>query len=105
MFCIVSYCRAPSCSGWSTYPHIHPTLCLTATLPLNSKLTACCTQTHRLPQTLGNYLAWRGASALAGRTIVELGAGTGLVGFVAGALGGDVLITDQACVTARAPAT
>ncbi|KAI5894215.1 S-adenosyl-L-methionine-dependent methyltransferase [Schizophyllum commune H4-8] len=47
-------------------------------------------------QTLGNYLAWRGASALAGRTIVELGAGTGLVGFVAGALGGNVLITDQA---------
>ncbi|KAL1714831.1 putative methyltransferase-domain-containing protein [Schizophyllum commune] len=47
-------------------------------------------------QTLGNYLAWRGSSALAGRTIVELGAGTGLVGFVAGALGGDVLITDQA---------
>ncbi|KAI4519093.1 S-adenosyl-L-methionine-dependent methyltransferase [Schizophyllum commune Loenen D] len=47
-------------------------------------------------QTLGNYLAWRGASALTGRTIVELGAGTGLVGFVAAECAGDVLITDQA---------
>ncbi|KAL1741586.1 putative methyltransferase-domain-containing protein [Schizophyllum fasciatum] len=47
-------------------------------------------------QTLANYLAWRGAHALAGRTAVELGAGTGLVGFVAGALGASVLITDQA---------
>ncbi|TRM68414.1 putative methyltransferase-domain-containing protein [Schizophyllum amplum] len=47
-------------------------------------------------QTLGNYLAWRGTDAIVGRTVLELGAGTGLVGFVAGALGADVVITDQA---------
>lgn len=35
--------------------------------------------------------------------MLELGSGTGLVGLVAGMLGADVCITDQACVPAPIP--
>jgi predicted nicotinamide N-methyase len=49
-------------------------------------------------QVLSNYIAFRGAGYLEGKKIVELGSGTGLVGLVAGALGGTVWITDQAFV-------
>ncbi|KAF9246900.1 putative methyltransferase-domain-containing protein [Melanogaster broomeanus] len=47
-------------------------------------------------EVLANYLAFRGEGHCKGKTILELGSGTGLVGLVAGALGGDVWITDQA---------
>jgi len=40
-------------------------------------------------------LALRGRESLSGKTILELGSGTGLVGLVAGALGGKAWITDQ----------
>jgi predicted nicotinamide N-methyase len=36
-----------------------------------------------------------GRSALQGKTVIELGSGTGLVGLVAGFLGAQVRITDQ----------
>ncbi|KAF9224323.1 hypothetical protein BS17DRAFT_779635 [Gyrodon lividus] len=47
-------------------------------------------------EVLANYLTLRGKGYCKGQTILELGSGTGLVGLVAGALGGDVWITDQA---------
>ncbi|KAG2345145.1 hypothetical protein BDR05DRAFT_909262 [Suillus weaverae] len=47
-------------------------------------------------EVLSNYIASRGVGYLQGKKIVELGSGTGLVGLVAGALGGTVWITDQA---------
>ncbi|KAI9575006.1 putative methyltransferase-domain-containing protein [Boletus coccyginus] len=47
-------------------------------------------------EVLANYLAFRGERCCAGKTILELGSGTGLVGLVAGRLGGRVWITDQA---------
>lgn len=50
-------------------------------------------------QVLANYLALRGEDYCTGRTILELGSGTGLVGLVAGQLGGRVWITDQASVS------
>ncbi|KZT13149.1 uncharacterized protein LAESUDRAFT_767687 [Laetiporus sulphureus 93-53] len=45
-------------------------------------------------EVLSRYLARRGS--LRGRVALELGSGTGLVGLVAGILGADVWITDQA---------
>lgn len=50
-------------------------------------------------QVLSNYITFRGIGYLKEKKIVELGSGTGLVGLVAGALGGTVWITDQAFVT------
>lgn len=47
-------------------------------------------------EVLSNYIAFRGVEYLQGKNIVEVGSGTGLVGLVAGALGGTVWITDQA---------
>lgn len=47
-------------------------------------------------QVLSRYIARRGS--LSGKTILELGSGTGLVGLVAGMLGAHVWITDQAFV-------
>ncbi|KAF8845623.1 hypothetical protein BDN67DRAFT_961214 [Paxillus ammoniavirescens] len=47
-------------------------------------------------EVLANYLTIRGEGYCKGRSILELGSGTGLVGLVAAALGGDVWITDQA---------
>lgn len=47
-------------------------------------------------EVLSNYIAFRGIGYLQGKNIVEVGSGTGLVGLVAGALGGTVWITDQA---------
>ncbi|KAF8897221.1 putative methyltransferase-domain-containing protein [Infundibulicybe gibba] len=47
-------------------------------------------------QVLSNYLVQKGPRFLEGRNILELGSGTGLVGLVAGKLGGNVCITDQA---------
>ncbi|KAH7931371.1 hypothetical protein BV22DRAFT_999032 [Leucogyrophana mollusca] len=47
-------------------------------------------------EVLANYIATRGSNYIKGRKILELGSGTGLVGLVAGALGGEVQITDQA---------
>jgi len=55
-------------------------------------------QTYNVIQVLSNYIAFRGIGYLEGKKIVELGSGTGLVGLVAGALGGSVWITDQAFV-------
>ncbi|KAL4075704.1 putative methyltransferase-domain-containing protein [Scleroderma citrinum] len=46
-------------------------------------------------EVLSNYIALRGERYCQGRTILELGSGTGLVGLVAGALGGRVWLTDQ----------
>jgi len=46
-------------------------------------------------EVLANYLAQRGQDYCTGRTILELGSGTGLVGLVAGKVGGKVWITDQ----------
>ncbi|KAG1715978.1 hypothetical protein ID866_1202 [Astraeus odoratus] len=47
-------------------------------------------------EVLSNYIALRGERYCRGRTVLELGSGTGLVGLVAAALGGHVWITDQA---------
>jgi len=47
-------------------------------------------------QILSNYIVKRGSEYLQGRTILELGSGTGMVGLVAGKLGAKVWITDQA---------
>ncbi|KAF9468900.1 putative methyltransferase-domain-containing protein [Collybia nuda] len=47
-------------------------------------------------QVLANYLVKKGPSFVTGRNVLELGSGTGLVGLVAGKLGGNVWITDQA---------
>jgi len=47
-------------------------------------------------QVLSNYLVSKGPDFIKGRTILELGSGTGLVGLVVGKLGGKVQITDQA---------
>ncbi|KAG8218339.1 putative methyltransferase-domain-containing protein [Butyriboletus roseoflavus] len=47
-------------------------------------------------EVLASYLALRGEEYCTGRTILELGSGTGLVGLVAGKLGGKVWITDRA---------
>jgi len=47
-------------------------------------------------EVLANYLTIRGEGYCKGQTILELGSGTGLVGLVAAALGGDVWMTDQA---------
>ncbi|KAJ3484442.1 hypothetical protein NLI96_g5642 [Meripilus lineatus] len=47
-------------------------------------------------EVLSRYIARRGS--LSGKTILELGSGTGLVGLVAGMLGAHVWITDQAFV-------
>ncbi|KAH9912709.1 putative methyltransferase-domain-containing protein [Fomitopsis serialis] len=45
-------------------------------------------------EVLSRYIARRGS--LEGRTVLELGSGTGLVGLVAGKMGAEVWITDQA---------
>jgi hypothetical protein len=50
-------------------------------------------------QVLSNYLVKKGPGFVTGRNILELGSGTGLVGLVAGKLGGNVWITDQAFVS------
>ncbi|KAH7888061.1 putative methyltransferase-domain-containing protein [Phlebopus sp. FC_14] len=47
-------------------------------------------------EVLASYIARRGELYCKNRIILELGSGTGLVGLVAGALGGNVWITDQA---------
>jgi len=47
-------------------------------------------------EVLAKYLAFRGEEHCTGRSVLELGSGTGLVGLVAGKLGGHVWITDQA---------
>ncbi|PCH41625.1 hypothetical protein WOLCODRAFT_137503 [Wolfiporia cocos MD-104 SS10] len=47
-------------------------------------------------EVLSRYIARRGLSSMKRKTVLELGSGTGLVGLVAGKLGGDVWITDQA---------
>ncbi|THH04703.1 hypothetical protein EW146_g10113 [Bondarzewia mesenterica] len=47
-------------------------------------------------EVLARYLARRGPRALAGKNVLELGSGTGLVGLVAALLGARVCITDQA---------
>jgi len=48
-------------------------------------------------QVLAEYLVKLGPRFVQGRTILELGSGTGLVGLVGGALGGELVwITDQA---------
>ncbi|KAG0699849.1 putative methyltransferase-domain-containing protein [Suillus ampliporus] len=47
-------------------------------------------------EVLSNYIAFRGIGYLKDKKIIELGSGTGLVGLVAGGLGGSVWITDQA---------
>ena len=52
---------------------------------------------------LSRYIARRGR--LEGQTVLELGSGTGLVGLVAGKLGAQVWITDQACVSHMLPAS
>ena len=57
--------------------------------------------THRIfllahLQVLSRYIARR--RSLKGKVVLELGSGTGLVGLIAGHLGGNVCITDQACV-------
>jgi hypothetical protein len=59
---------------------------------------------HRFPhafgiQVLAEYLAALGPEFVKGRTVLELGSGTGLVGLIGAALGADaVWITDQAFV-------
>jgi len=51
-------------------------------------------------QVLAEYIARLGPEYVKGRTILELGSGTGLVGLVSGALGAEaVWITDQAFVS------
>ncbi|KAF9495732.1 S-adenosyl-L-methionine-dependent methyltransferase [Pleurotus eryngii] len=45
---------------------------------------------------LANHLIEKGSDFLKGKTILELGSGTGLVGLAAAILGGHVWITDQA---------
>ncbi|KAF8901633.1 putative methyltransferase-domain-containing protein [Gymnopilus junonius] len=48
-------------------------------------------------QILANYLVQKGPKYIKGKTVLELGSGTGLVGLAVGALGdAKVLITDQA---------
>lgn len=54
-------------------------------------------------QVLANYLALRGEKYCTGKTILELGSGTGLVGLVVGKLDGKVWITDQASVSTPRP--
>ena len=49
-------------------------------------------------QVLSKYLVNKGSDFISGRIVLELGSGTGLVGLVAGKLGGKVQITDQAFV-------
>jgi predicted nicotinamide N-methyase len=56
-------------------------------------------QAFHAVQVLSSYITFRGTGYLRGKRIVELGSGTGLVGLVAGALGGTVWITDQAFVS------
>ncbi|KAI5124778.1 hypothetical protein M0805_005412 [Coniferiporia weirii] len=47
-------------------------------------------------EVLASYLVRRGSAAIAHRSVLELGSGTGLVGLVAASLGATVAITDQA---------
>ncbi|KIY72971.1 hypothetical protein CYLTODRAFT_343115 [Cylindrobasidium torrendii FP15055 ss-10] len=47
-------------------------------------------------QILSNYLVHKGRDSLRGKSVLELGSGTGLVGIVAAKLDGKVCITDQA---------
>ncbi|KAJ7047670.1 putative methyltransferase-domain-containing protein [Mycena alexandri] len=47
-------------------------------------------------EVLAQYLVKRGPNSLHGKNVLELGSGTGLVGLVAGMLGGTVCLTDQA---------
>ncbi|KAJ7774213.1 putative methyltransferase-domain-containing protein [Mycena maculata] len=47
-------------------------------------------------EVLAQYLVKQGSISLQGKNILELGSGTGLVGLVAGMLGGNVYLTDQA---------
>lgn len=48
---------------------------------------------------LAKYFEKRfGPDGLRGKTLCDIGSGTGLTGFVAAALGGTVTLTDQACV-------
>ena len=50
-------------------------------------------------QVLAEYIAGLGCQFMKGKTVLELGSGTGLVGLVSGALGAEtVWITDQAFV-------
>jgi len=59
---------------------------------------------HQLPdafgiQVLAEYIAGLGPEFVKGKTVLELGSGTGLVGLIGAALGADsVWITDQAFV-------
>jgi predicted nicotinamide N-methyase len=46
---------------------------------------------------LCKHLERRGAGAFAGKRVIDIGAGTGLVGLVLSRLGASVLFTDQAC--------
>ncbi|KIK08489.1 hypothetical protein K443DRAFT_128426 [Laccaria amethystina LaAM-08-1] len=46
-------------------------------------------------QILATYLIQKGTDFVSGRNTIELGSGTGLVGLLAGILGGNVWITDQ----------
>lgn len=46
-------------------------------------------------QILATYLVQKGTDFVTGRNTIELGSGTGLVGLLAGILGGKVWITDQ----------
>jgi predicted nicotinamide N-methyase len=46
---------------------------------------------------LCKHLERRGAGAFAGKRVIDIGAGTGLVGLVLSRLGASVLLTDQAC--------
>jgi len=50
------------------------------------------------PQILATYLVQKGTDFVSGRNTIELGSGTGLVGLLAGILGGKVWITDQSFV-------
>ncbi|KAJ7507453.1 putative methyltransferase-domain-containing protein [Mycena galericulata] len=47
-------------------------------------------------EVLAHYLVKQGPTALQGKNVLELGAGTGLVGLIAAILGGTVYLTDQA---------
>ena len=50
-------------------------------------------------QVLSRYLAHKGSSFIHEKNILELGAGTGLVGLTAAQLGARVSITDQLLVS------
>ncbi|KAJ3202968.1 hypothetical protein HDU67_000162 [Dinochytrium kinnereticum] len=60
----------------------------------------CGGKTWEAAEVLGRHLGWRGGEYLRGRRVVEVGAGTGVVGIVAGLVmpgegGGEVVVTDM----------